>query len=59
MAWPTSHKIALGIGFGLIGVALACRVLGVARPILMALHLLSLAICSWPLLDRVVSGSRD
>jgi hypothetical protein len=52
MKWNTSRRIALGIGLGVLAFALGLRFMGVARPILTVLHLVSLAGCGFALLVR-------
>jgi hypothetical protein len=44
MKWNTSSKVALGVGLGILVVAIVLRFMDVARPILMLLHLVSLAV---------------
>jgi hypothetical protein len=53
----TPRNIALGIGIALLIVALVMRAMGVARPILMALHAVSLAACGIGLLIRDPGGN--
>ena len=52
MKWNTARKVALGIGLGILALAICLRMMGVARPILMGLHLLSLVSCGVALLAR-------
>ena len=56
MKWSTTRKVAVGIGLGILAVAICLRLMGVARPILMLLHLLSLAACCFALFARGTPG---
>ena len=52
MKRKTVRRMALGVGLALLVVAITLRFMGVARPILMLLHLVSLGACGFALLAR-------
>jgi hypothetical protein len=58
MKWNTTRKLALGIAVGILAVAICLRLMGVARPILMFLHLLSLGACCFAIVAGGNSGSK-
>ncbi len=58
MKWNTTQKVAFGIGFGILALAISLRFMGIARPVLMGLHLLSLAAFAFALLARGKPGSQ-